>query len=1226
MKKSFKNSAHVYATAAFLAIQILYPNFLKAQVIVTESFDQPGPYLSVHLPFGWTQGAIDGMDVDNYFDRTDTSAAPAVSPHSGAAMLRYRSAMTNAGDSAYICSAPLDFANGISPASFRFWMYRDFTNIGALDHIRVYINTSAAISGALLLADSANGLSSVFRSAFLSPVTASAGWFQYVYEIPGGGSWNVSTLHVIIVGVSDAGNDIFLDDLSVATDPINQMFVSTDLVFQNRYCMQANSENNWIVAARILTNGSASPYKVDSLNFNTNGSTNACADIMVGGAKLWYTGGTDYYDSTQAIQLATAPSACITNISFYPPPSFRLANGINYFWVTYNIAGIPPAAAGNVADAEYIGARLTAGSNGNGYKAAGIPTLSGNRVIGNCPCLPEYSEGTSWQNGSFSNNDYIQCIQLNGETGYPVINNCQNCCGPDIPPWNGGVAPFSAHPPDYELFLPVAGKTTVMKAGCGQVYTLIAQAGTRPSSNYIAAWIDYNQNNDFSDPGEQIMQSGNVPGSGFVNSPFSVPSSALLGTTLMRVREVYDQPSISPCNPERFGETEDYPVTIIPCCNILPGWSMWIGTFSDDWNVDQNWCEGTPTPNKDAAIIPDIDTAAGIQPPLRQPVIKTGVAATTKKLLIEGPDTLTLNNALNANLIAGDSLIIRNSNSVIMVKDSAINTVYSGNAIASMEESNPFSPVHKERMMIVYSSAELLSMGLVPGSIIQSICFTLSERNSTAPYLNFNISSYYTIPGYSFTSILTGWPPVALAPNTHFSGTIDMNSPGPFYIPPSGGILTIPFSTPLIYSGFSNSLVFDICWDNGFSMAADSVLSTMYLARLAGRMRGTANATVAGCAMKPGDLGTISNTSFWRPDICFTFLNGKHQSPFIVRGHWENNGTFIPGHSRVIFQGTTMQHIDGDSSTTFHQLEIDNGSHVRMHTPAFVNDTLWLSNGRFILNKATPAASIALTLKNGKPGAIMKSPQGFLQSEFPPPHYGSLTWEIGGNPGVHTVPFINSSGTYIPFVYDLTAGNSELTVATYGTNPNNLPLPTGVTNINGSNNGLDLVDRFWIIDEAGSGVNTDITFSFAGSEAAGCSPPIVSQRWDGSNWQFPTPSQTSTATSNFSPSLSQLNTTWALTCNGQALSLNLLDPDMHGLAIEAVIPGNGYVEIIFSCSKSMEFSFVVNEITGRTVSAGTYLRANSGQNTILISDHFADGIYLIWITGEGQSARRMFFK
>lgn len=74
-------------------------------------------------------------------------------------------------------------------------------------------------------------------------------------------------------------------------------------------------------------------------------------------------------------------------------------------------------------------------------------------------------------------------------------------------------------------------------------------------------WIDYNQNGSFGDAGENVYATGTTTVA--VTGTFTVPSTALLGSTRMRVSMKFSSAPQSCTNPLNYGEVEDYCVEII---------------------------------------------------------------------------------------------------------------------------------------------------------------------------------------------------------------------------------------------------------------------------------------------------------------------------------------------------------------------------------------------------------------------------------------------------------------------------------------------------------------------------------------------------------------------------------------------------------------------------------------------------------------------------------------
>jgi len=97
--------------------------------------------------------------------------------------------------------------------------------------------------------------------------------------------------------------------------------------------------------------------------------------------------------------------------------------------------------------------------------------------------------------------------------------------------------------------------------------SLSVNVNTNGGTNYTTAWIDWNQNSDF-ESGESIVL-GSVTGGLDVNSgvvaTISVPSDAVLGSTIMRVRTNQSGSSDypTPCDAIDNGEAEDYTIVVV---------------------------------------------------------------------------------------------------------------------------------------------------------------------------------------------------------------------------------------------------------------------------------------------------------------------------------------------------------------------------------------------------------------------------------------------------------------------------------------------------------------------------------------------------------------------------------------------------------------------------------------------------------------------------------------
>ncbi len=88
------------------------------------------------------------------------------------------------------------------------------------------------------------------------------------------------------------------------------------------------------------------------------------------------------------------------------------------------------------------------------------------------------------------------------------------------------------------------------------------QGGTSYDENFVL-WIDFNQDGDFDDPGEEMADL--EPTQTTTSITFMVPGDALAGATRMRVGMGYAfGAEVTPCATEVEGEYEDYCITIEP--------------------------------------------------------------------------------------------------------------------------------------------------------------------------------------------------------------------------------------------------------------------------------------------------------------------------------------------------------------------------------------------------------------------------------------------------------------------------------------------------------------------------------------------------------------------------------------------------------------------------------------------------------------------------------------
>ncbi len=171
----------------------------------TESFDG-----TTFAPVGWTNTATVGTVV---WDRQTSGTYPTCSPYSGAAMARYNSYNSSSGNKAILVTPPINFPG--NDYRVKFWFYRDAAYLTNADLINVYYNTAANTTGATLLG-------TINRSIQLSPTVATAGWYEYVFNMPTGAEGNGR--YIIFEAVSAYGDNMFLDHVTLEQLPAQPVF------------------------------------------------------------------------------------------------------------------------------------------------------------------------------------------------------------------------------------------------------------------------------------------------------------------------------------------------------------------------------------------------------------------------------------------------------------------------------------------------------------------------------------------------------------------------------------------------------------------------------------------------------------------------------------------------------------------------------------------------------------------------------------------------------------------------------------------------------------------------------------------------------------------------------------------------------------------------------------------------------------------------------------------
>ena len=164
------------------------------------------------------------------------------------------------------------------------------------------------------------------------------------------------------------------------------------------------------------------------------------------------------------------------------------------------------------------------------------------------------------------------------------------------------------------------------------------------------AFIDFNNDGDFDDQGENLGATAYTGGTVTSLINFQVPCIAVAGTTRMRVVCV-ESNNINPCGTFTYGETEDYNVNIIPGSSPSANFAMpdtvytnWVATFtnSNQGGYTHNWYNADDDPTMQTLSSTAVNyqhtyTTAGSYNLRLESSNCQGTATTTKTVVVVNP-------------------------------------------------------------------------------------------------------------------------------------------------------------------------------------------------------------------------------------------------------------------------------------------------------------------------------------------------------------------------------------------------------------------------------------------------------------------------------------------------------------------------------------------------------------------------------------------------------------
>ncbi len=430
------------------------------------------------------------------------------------------------------------------------------------------------------------------------------------------------------------------------------------------------------------------------------------------------------------------------------------------------------------------------------------------------------------------------------------------------------------------------------------------------TSDQCGAWVDWNNDGDFTDANESIVVSG-TPGVGPYTATIAPPAGTSLGTKTMRIRIMYTG-TILPCGNSAFGEVEDYSINVTTALT-----NVWDGSFNHYWHNANNWSLNH---------IPTADEPVEIPNVGYQPVAIDFNDEACASLTIQSGVTL---NMYDQTLDIGTDLIVNGQIAFVQgaAEYSYINVMggvfWNSGSTINVTASNSFINVYGDWSFNAGSNANA-TLGFVDfrGT---SDCWIRSYSNNTSAFYNLriyksggaaakvsNICSDDLVVN-NLTYVTTGaiyqsWSNYNLVMKGAF------NYYGTFDFTVFGNIGSV------VFDGNSQSI-------NNYSSGSGTFNNVVFSS--------STGTTLYGTGINVSKNLTINQGYF--------ASNGFDVS---VGGNWTNNvgvGGFVPGTGTVTFHSLIGDAQDVVGATTFYNVTQDNtGEYLRFNSNTTVQNDLEL--------------------------------------------------------------------------------------------------------------------------------------------------------------------------------------------------------------------------------------------------------------------------------------------
>ncbi len=403
---------------------------------------------------------------------------------------------------------------------------------------------------------------------------------------PGGMTGNAANVTYTASGSPDMNSWLFTQGLNLTggtTYRLTYKYFNNSTTYTERMAVAYGSSNDAAAMANALADHSA--IQTTTVQTNQVDFTPAADGVFYIGFKCYSIADQNqlYLDDINVVALngctgTPDPGATTGPASICPGTSFTLAlqnppteGGLSFQWEVSTDGNDWTNAAGNSTGSTYT----TTQTDGHWYRvqvtcanggtASSTPLQVTMNDFSGCYCIPVMTTGCSYP-------DVVTNVNI---AGINRTSQCDNTSGA-----NG-----------YSFFATPVG--TLAAGSASNAYSVSIAGDTEGA----AAWIDFNHDGQFT-ADEQIFSGLSQTTPYTYTGNFSVPANALLGTTGMRVRCMYNhQPAATEaCTGANYGETEDYLVNItaqgsVDCLGVpggpaLPGTACTASTgFGGTWSA-----------------------------------------------------------------------------------------------------------------------------------------------------------------------------------------------------------------------------------------------------------------------------------------------------------------------------------------------------------------------------------------------------------------------------------------------------------------------------------------------------------------------------------------------------------------------------------------------------------------------------------------------------------------